>query len=835
MNKIILLSVIILFIGYNANSQINIGGIPYSFSKENKNYIKKGIIYKNMPFVNIEKLKKEDEIDDIKGSKPWRFGKNIFTDIDIKKDGVVDVFKDKGKIWRIGVASKNALTINLTFDKYRLPEGAVLYIYNNKKTDVIGGFTDKNNRADSIFATTLVKGDSIIIEYFEPYNAEFTGILHLNRVTHGYRGVGAYTKDFGESGSCNMNVACPDAAEWSDEIRSVCMLVTGGSGFCTGALINNTQEDETPYILSANHCYSNASSLVFWFNWESTTCDNPITEPTYDALSGAVTVSKNSASDFWLIKINDIPPVEYNVFYAGWSIENKPSTSSVGIHHPNGDIKKISFDDEPCTLSDFNGMEEPNSHWKITSWDRETTTEPGSSGSPLFDQNHRIIGQLHGGWAACGNTDSDYYGNFAMSWNRGYTPETRLKDWLDPINAGVQTLDGYDPNIPLFDTDAQTFQIISPKDKIYKGEQSKVIIRIKNKGNNTLTNLKINYKIDNDNVIVKDWTGSLQKNRVEIVELSEIVTAYGQHKITVWTSMPNGTEDEYHNNDTLVKEFYTYEKIFSDDFEGQKLWDMTGEFEIDKPQVFEPETGNPNPATAYSGSNVLGTDLTGLGRNKGSYEQNLSKDEYYAISPVIDCAGFEEIYLTFFRYLNVERASALDHAGIDVYYTGEWVSVWENSVDNITDNDWIEQTIDISEYANDNNILIRFTLGQTGNFNELSGWNVDDFVVYGKYNSNLAGNIRSDDFKVYPNPNSGEFTLDFMTETNSDVKVVISDFYGKILYDTNIKANEFVNFDMNSYKKRVIKVNTQIIRKGIYLLTVYSGDKVYTEKIFLNP
>ena len=59
--------------------------------------------------------------------------------------------------------------------------------------------------------------------------------------------------------------------------------------------------------------------------------------------------------------------------------------------------------------------------WYMDAWD-EGVTEPGSSGSPLFDQNGRIIGQLYGGSAACQGTSAngyDYYGRLGVSWGLG--------------------------------------------------------------------------------------------------------------------------------------------------------------------------------------------------------------------------------------------------------------------------------------------------------------------------------------------------------------------------------------------------------------------------------
>jgi len=177
------------------------------------------------------------------------------------------------------------------------------------------------------------------------------------------------------------------------------------------------------------------------FNYESPGCTN-INGPTNQTISGTMTVANNSVSDFALLSLGQRPPGSYRTYYAGWSRPNIPAQWSVGIHHPRGDIKKISHDYDPVVSSDYEPERYlPDSHWKVRDWD-QGTTEPGSSGSSLFDQNRRIVGQLHGGWAACGNDLPDYYGKFSMSWDYGSSSSTRLRDWLDPINSGPSTLDG---------------------------------------------------------------------------------------------------------------------------------------------------------------------------------------------------------------------------------------------------------------------------------------------------------------------------------------------------------------------------------------------------------
>jgi len=642
-NYVITLIIILLSHLY-ISAQLNIGGNPLSFDKEYKTLLKQNIPVVLLPKLNNEQLLIEAEANETK-DQPWQFGKNIEVNIDLIRQSVVDNLSS-GKLYRLAIHSEEALSINLRFSKYKLPENAVLYIYNEEKTDIIGGFTSRNNQENKVFATGLIRGDKIIIEYFEPEDASFKAELVIDRVTHGFRSISNFVKGFGHSGNCNMNVVCDDGT-WSNEIRSVCMLVTGGSALCSGALINNTLEDGTPYILTADHCYQNPSDMVFMFNWESETCDNPIVSPDHDDLSGAVLIARNYDSDFFLLKMNDEPPYDYNVYYAGWNADNSLSDSSVCIHHPSGDIKKISYDDDSAVSDYYLGSSNPpNSHWKVI-WDRNTTTENGSSGSPLFNENHRIIGQLHGGYASCTNLDApDWYGKFSYSWNQGSTPETRLKEWLDPLNYEITDMPGYDPNVPFADTDAQILGIISPEDHCLGVNTFTPTFIIRNRGNNELNSLTVNYSIDNNTLQSKNWTGSLMTGEIENVEFDAVSLASGEHSITVYIENPNGTEDEYHYNDTLRKTFYIYETVFEDDFESDNSWYLTGEFQIDEPMGLGGGTGYSDPTFACSGNNILGTDLTGLGQHPGDYENNIGYNEEYAQSPVIDCTNFENTMLS---------------------------------------------------------------------------------------------------------------------------------------------------------------------------------------------
>ena len=171
--------------------------------------------------------------------------------------------------------------------------------------------------------------------------------------------------------------------------------------------------------------------------------------------------------------------------------------------------------------------------------------------------------------------------------------------------------------------------------------------------------------------------------------------------------------------------------IFEDDFETNNGWMLTGEFERNAPGGLGGDYGNPDPASAHGGSYVLGVDLTGLGTYSGDYEINLADRAYTATSPIINCTDCSNVQMPFWRYRNVEQPT-YDHAYIDMYDGSTWQQIWTNSAV-IEESSWSEQNIDISTYADGNtNMRIRFCIGSTDGSWQYSGWNIDDFVVFGE-------------------------------------------------------------------------------------------------------
>lgn len=502
---------------------------------------------------NVAALQAEDALVDDQGIAPWRFGYNNYTNLNTTNSGVWHELPNGAKLWMLRVKCQNALTVNLTFENTSIPEGNQLFVYNATKDFILGAFT-QTHIYDGQLGTELVPGQEVTIEYYVAPNNE-VGHVQLATITHGYRTANEFIeKAFGSSGSCNMNVNCPDGLPWTQQRNSAVMLVSGSSGFCSGALINNTQNDGKPYVLTANHCYSNPATWVFRFNWQSSACPNPTTSPTFQSLSGAVLRARRTPSDFCLVEItgglvNGTVPLDYNPYFSGWDNSGTIPTATVCIHHPSGDIKKISFDDASPAISQGMGSTEANSTWTIE-WDRNTTTEGGSSGSPLFDQNHRIIGQLWGGGASCQNLSApDYYGRVANSWEpAGSNSTNQLKFWLDPTNSGAAFIDGFDPNnttVVALDAALSAAQLTA---QALCGDNYLPSFSLMNVGTTTLTSAQIDYQIDNGAMQQYLWSGSLAQWQAQSISLPTLQLAPGNHTFTATLSNPNQALDENPNN-----------------------------------------------------------------------------------------------------------------------------------------------------------------------------------------------------------------------------------------------------------------------------------------------
>lgn len=445
----------------NINAQPSEGGKPYSF-KHSELVAKFDYITLAKP--DLEKIMREDADFDQKGQL-HKVGRSVYTNLNLNNSGTWTDLPNGDRLWRLKIMVPDAQALVVYYDNFWLPAGAKLYLYNENQKQVLGAYTEANNPTTGYFANEMVQGESVTLEYYEPSRTKGFSIININAIGYIYRDAHFLAKyddnqlkEFNTSGACEVNINCPEGANWQDQKKGVAriLVVEGGmQGFCTGSLINNVRQDCTPYFLTADHCGQNSSTSdltqwVFYFNYESATCATQSTEPVSSTMTGCTLKAHggnggNSGSDFYLVQISGTP--SFNPYFNGWDRNTAGSANGVGIHHPDGDIMKISTYTSTLTSASYGGSV-PNTHWQVN-WVATTSgngvTEPGSSGSPIFNSSKRIVGDLTGGGSSCSAlTQPDLYGKVSYSWDQnGTTAATRLKDWLDPDNTNAMSLDGF--------------------------------------------------------------------------------------------------------------------------------------------------------------------------------------------------------------------------------------------------------------------------------------------------------------------------------------------------------------------------------------------------------
>jgi len=332
--------------------------------------------------------------------------------------------------------------------------------------------------------------------HIDKMGAYYRGVSYLNKYIAMDDHATPARPTIDESATCHINAECPIADAPSDftvpkdaTVRVFIYDAAGNQiGFCSGTLINNTGNTADgvckALLLTASHCDEennrDDASFAQWkfqFNYQYDSCDgthlhgtNPfLTGATFKARSNLPSFAASSpqdhalhlVGDFLLLQLTSSIPESYGAYLAGWNRDpfialNPPLDAFyIGFHHPRGDVKKKSWGDYIQADGTFNQNQVASTHWYIP-FDFGGTQE-GSSGSGLFDKNGYLLGDLSGGTSTgCNNNPaySDFgkeglYSKISYDWDNNFDQtafpahagaQSRLKDWLDPINSGVESL-----------------------------------------------------------------------------------------------------------------------------------------------------------------------------------------------------------------------------------------------------------------------------------------------------------------------------------------------------------------------------------------------------------
>lgn len=443
------------------SAQVSHGGQPLPLASLRSTKAESQL-FQTLPAFDLQEQLRIDSLEQTDLRNGLRFAYKFLTDYTPDNAGIRFTTADGTSVWRLGIHSPGALSINVLFSEYHLPEGAQLFLYDAKQRQVLGAFNHLNNSELGLLPVAPIEGDSLIIEYQEPANAPFRGRLRIGEVNHGYRSLrGLEPIENNSANSASPAVVCyQDSQAILDQIRrSVVLLVVDGTVGCTATLINNSNNDGKPYLLTASHCLNKqfqlknpdyeeiAGRIVCFYQYESPFCGS-IRRGTEELTTASAHFrAVDERGDMALLELLETPPVYYQPFYAGWDLSEMPSGAPfIGIHHPQYSVKRFCSADE-IEASDFKISAVDfydRAHWHVPIW-QVGYTYAGSSGSPLFNAQGEVIGALTGGNSTSSSPKDDYYFRLSATWNRQADPARQLKHWLNPTGDNRKSCASLDP------------------------------------------------------------------------------------------------------------------------------------------------------------------------------------------------------------------------------------------------------------------------------------------------------------------------------------------------------------------------------------------------------
>jgi PKD repeat protein len=807
MKRITLLLAIVIATAFTFQSQAQIsqGGTP------------PGIIFQmddDYPVVELsqpdmEEIILEDKFDEAAGGPgPRRMGVSVMVNKALGSIGKWTTLPDGSKILRAQLYVPGALALGVYYDDFFLPEGTELFLYNGDKKQILGAYTSDNNPESHLFSTQFVQGDRVTLEYHQPAGVTDKPRIHISELAYAYRDIDFMFKQDRSSWWCMINVACEEGDNWENQIKSVARIsIKIGFNYywCSGGLINNTENDRTPYFLTAAHCGEGSSAgdmnqWVFYFNYQASTCNG--TTSNYNTMNGCQLKANDASaadagSDFYLVELNNTIPQIYDVFYSGWNRTNSnvEADSGVGIHHPAGDIKKISTYKTPIQSSTFwNGLP---SHWKIV-WaetkNGKSIMQGGSSGSPIFDQYGRIVGDLTGGYASnsCTNPSPAYYGKIWYSWDQnGTTSAHRLKDWLDPNNKGYEKLGGvsWKTILPTCDFEADTTTVMQ-------------------------TDTVFFTDLSGPEIYIWDWqfTGGEPDTSDERNPYT-VYSDTGYFDVTLTVTNGDGTDTETKTAYIHVVPMPAPVADFSSD--------ITVVAPGNKVHFYDESTGDPNswnwefeggspststvqdPIVRYSTAGVYNVKLVAT-NNGGS--DTIVKTGYITCTtaqvPVVD---FEADNNTI---MQGESVNFTDLSTNDP-------DTWHWTFDGGTPETSTEQNPQGIVYPEGGSYNVKLVASNEAGY--------DSLVKEEYIHVNWVGIGEFDgphDFHIFPNPGNGLFVVEFATTGNTPATIEVVDSFGKLIRKYPVtKSDKHITLDLKA------------LSNGNYFIKLNDGIKTVTRQI----
>ena len=363
--------------------------------------------------------------------------------------------------WKIVSGGAAALRVGL--DASGLGEGVELRFASTAEPGVVYGPFTRHDVAElaATYWSPVLEGESAIVEVFVPdalspadANVQVVEVSHLFVSP---KASDTATLQKATSEFCEVDLICRSATDsaLASTGRAVAKMVFSdgaGSFLCTGTLLNTTNASGIPYFYSANHCINTQSVAntitTHWF-YDRTGCGSGSVSFAYTQLTGGATlVYTDQDTDVSFMRLNNAPPA--GALMAGWDA-TPPSIGAAltAVHHPNGDVKKVSLG----SAARFDSPFDFSTNFIVSQWNSISTgvTEGGSSGSGIFTavgsppSEYRLRGGLFGGPSSCQASQSelyDYYSRFDLAYGAA------LSQYLSPAGGPAPNYTGlwWNPN-----------------------------------------------------------------------------------------------------------------------------------------------------------------------------------------------------------------------------------------------------------------------------------------------------------------------------------------------------------------------------------------------------
>lgn len=805
-------------------AQISKGGQPFSFQQDKSSGMLPTYQVASPSMEGVEASDAEDE----KNGMPYRVAFNLSAHFDFFDYAQKEVIGDR-LVWTLEIHSPGAKALNAYYENFVLPADGLFFVYSSQYDYVSGAFSQENNRPSGLFATAMIPGDKMIMEYSEPISSGMNSpkaVIRISDIGYHYRGAASLTGEkIDESEYCEVNINCPEGDNWQREKRGVVKLVMkegSASYLCSGSLINNTAEDLTPYLLTAYHCSASASAAdkemwVFYFNYEREGCENTGTAPTNQTLTGCTMVARglmSGGTDFQLLLLNESPPEAYNPYWNGWDRSTTPSTSGVSIHHPAGDIKKVSTYTTTLSVGNWSsGMAQ--GHWRVYWAATQTShgvTEGGSSGSPLFNSDKKIVGTLTGGGSYCTSPNvPDYYGRFDKHWNaNGSAALQQLAPWLDPCNKNLNTLEGID--YEYYNQSPDSVMAISlGNGSIFlnwkkANATDQVVIAVSTETIYANLENDVTYNVGDeilcngasDATII--YVGDGESFTYNDVEPSST------YNFKIWAKPDGGsyTPARFVSTTTYCNDATSlpYEQIFTAD--APSCWILTN------------RAGSANNTWLFGSSSTVSlSGITGGYAYINSFEYGpYASQNADLISPVFDLSEYADVDVSFVhRYRHKNESKGTFAYSLDYGLTWQPIQSWEaHSL-----NPEIFE-VDVTDFvALQPNVMFAFNyLGTDGWYWAVKQFNLKGSKV-GIENFDSKGQIH-----IFPNPAKDFVTIE-TTSSNQEAIVDIVNISGQVIVSKSA-----------SFEEGFITIDTHDISRGVYLVRISTSKQTVTKRLIIE-